>query len=459
MIAQATSALVATLVATLIANTASALDSRRCLYDVQVQPELVLEIAVSCDAQVQDLRPLDRYSHGHVSITGSARGTDGFSAHYRVALAELARGAASVDGAVASGDSVLAVASSWLLYPHREQRGTAVLQVRVATPPGIDFVTAQPMTDGVFTIAQAELAAAGFSAFGRLRRHPNLTPSTHSLLAPTDYEVVILDGSMDIAESALLQWIAHCADIMARFWHGFPAPGLKIFVLPRNGAEGVVFGRDMSGGGVSTLLVVGEHATREQLNADWVLIHELVHVGSPLVRGAPWLTEGLATYLEPLIRARYGLQSPGAMWTEFITHMPRGATIMESAGLMRGGRRGWYWGGALLMLLADVEMRRASDGRLGLEDCLRAIRTRIGSYLRTIGLQEMTAACDQAVGGTVLADLIERHAQSATAVDLQELWRALGVELVNGDLKVDDGAPLARVRQAIVRGGPVETIH
>jgi hypothetical protein len=459
LIAQAASALVATLVATLIANTASALDSRRCLYDVQMQPGLVLEIAVSCDPQVQDLRPLDRYSHGHVSITDSARDTDGFSARYQVALAELARDAASVDGAVESGDSVLAVASSWLLYPHREQRGAAVLHVRVSTPPGIDFVTAQPLTDGVFTIAQSELASAGFSAFGRLRRHPILVPPTESLLTPANYEVVILDGSMDIAEISLLQWIAHSADIMTRFWHGFPAPGLKIFVLPRNGAEGVVFGRDMSGGGVSTLLVVGEHATREQLDADWVLIHELVHVGSPLVRGAPWLTEGLATYLEPLIRARYGLQSPGAMWTEFITHMPRGAAIMESAGLMRGGRRGWYWGGALLMLLADVEMRRASDGRLGLEDCLRAIRIRIGNYLRTISLQEMTAACDQAVGGTVLAELIERHAQSATPMNLQGLWRDLGVQLVNGALQVDDGAPLAGVRQAIVRGGPLQSIH
>jgi hypothetical protein len=424
-----------------------------------MQPGLVLEIAVSCDPQVQDLRPLDRYSHGHVSITDSARDTDGFSARYRVALAELARDAASVDGAVESGDSVLAVASSWLLYPHREQRGAAVLHVRVSTPPGIDFVTAQPLTDGVFTIAQSELASAGFSAFGRLRRHPILVPPTESLLTPANYEVVILDGSMDIAEISLLQWIAHSADIMTRFWHGFPAPGLKIFVLPRNGAEGVVFGRDMSGGGVSTLLVVGEHATREQLDADWVLIHELVHVGSPLVRGAPWLTEGLATYLEPLIRARYGLQSPGAMWTEFITHMPRGAAIMESAGLMRGGRRGWYWGGALLMLLADVEMRRASDGRLGLEDCLRAIRIRIGNYLRTISLQEMTAACDQAVGGTVLAELIERHAQSATPMNLQGLWRDLGVQLVNGALQVDDGAPLAGVRQAIVRGGPLQSIH
>ena len=455
MIAQAASVLLGML----IANTASALDSRRCLYDVQVQPGLVLEIAVSCDAQVRDLRPLDRYSHGHVSITRSAGDADGFSAHYRVALAELARDAASLDGAVESGDSVLALPSSWLLYPHREQRGPAVLHVRVSTPRGIDFVTAQPMRDGVFDIAQGELASAGFSAFGRLRRHSLLAPPADSALAPDDYEVVMLDGSMDIAESALLQWIAHCADIMARFWEGFPAPGLKIFVLPRAGAEGVVFGRDMSGGGVSTLLVIGEHATRAQLDADWVLIHELVHLGSPFVSGAPWLTEGLATYFEPLIRARYGLQSPGAMWTEFITHMPRGAAIMESAGLMRGGRRGWYWGGALLMLLADVEMRRASDGRLGLEDCLRAVRIRIGNYLRTIGLQEMTSACDQAVGGTVLAELIDRHGRSATELDLQQLWRALGVALVNGELKIDDGAPLARVRQAIVRGGPVEWIH
>ena len=430
------------------------LEQRICRYDVEVSRRVELDVAVRCDGDVYDLRPLDRYSHGHVNIFAAARDADGFSARYRVTLGDLARDASTLDAAVVSGESILAVASAWLLNPMRETRAPATLEIRVTTPPEIDFATAQPVSDGAFRIPQSELAMAGYAAFGRFVREPMRAPQFGVGGDPGGYEVVLLDGRLNVPQSTLLEWIAHCADAITRFWHGFPAPGMKIFVLPRAGAEGVVFGRDMSGGGISMVLVVGERATRAQLYDDWVLIHELVHVGSPFVAGAPWFTEGLATYLEPLIRARYGLQTADAMWVEFITNMPRGAAVIDATGLMRGGFRGWYWGGGLLMLLADVEMRRASEGRIGIEDCLRDIRRVIGNYLRSVRLAEMVAACDAAVGGTVLADLVERHAYSDVPVDLDGLWRDLGVRLVDGELEIDGDARLAMVREAIVRGGP-----
>jgi hypothetical protein len=449
----------AALLSVLFAGAASALDARRCLYDVHGSADLTLDVTVTCDPDVRALNALDRHSHGHLSVLSTSSGEDRFTARYRVALAAMARESASVDAALQSGNSILAVASSWLLYPVRESRGPAALEIRVAMAPGIDFATAQPMVDGSFTIPQSELDMAGFSAFGRFRRYPMTEENSSDATVPATFEVVVLDGPLGVDEQLLIDWIRHCAGIMTRFWHGFPSPGMKIFVLPRAGADGVSFGRDMSGGGVSMLLVIGENTTREKLDDDWVLIHELVHVGSPFVKGAPWLTEGLATYFEPLIRARYGLQSPDAMWTEFITNMPRGAAVIGSTGLMRGGFRGWYWGGGLLMLLADVNLRRASSGRLGLEDCLRAIRTRFGDYARTIGLEDMISACDAAVGGTTLTRLVERHARSANAVDLDALWRDLGVRLVDGVLVVDDHAPLAAVRNAIVRGGVVAAVQ
>lgn len=445
--------------ATLLWMSAShALEGRVCRYHVDVSSKLELGVTVHCDADVRDLRPLNHHSRDHVHIVATARDRNGFTARYRVALADLARDASSLDAAVASGNSVLTVASSWLLAPTRDTRGPATLEIRVSAALGIDFVTAQPLAEGSFSIPESQLATAGYAAFGRFSRHRMHTSAYAQAAAAADYEVVVLDGSMQLPENTLLEWIAHCAEIMTRFWHGFPAPGMKIFVLPRVAAEGVVFGRDMSGGGISMVLVIGDAATAAELRDDWVLVHELVHVGSPFVTGAPWLTEGLATYLEPLIRARYGLQSSRAMWKEFVNNMPRGAAVIGATGLMHGGFRGWYWGGGLLMLLADVEMRHASNGRLGLEDCLRSVRHGIGNYLRTIHLDEMVTACDAAVGGTVLAQLIERYAQSNTRVDLDRLWRDLGVQLVDGDIRIDDRAPLAMVRESIVRGAPVRAL-
>ncbi|MCB1740885.1 MAG: hypothetical protein KDK91_10980 [Gammaproteobacteria bacterium] len=200
-------------------------------------------------------------------------------------------------------------------------------------------------------------------------------------------------------------------------------------------------------------LYVGEHASAEELRDDWVLIHELIHIGSPFVPRAPWLTEGLATYFEPLIRARVGLQSEQAMWREFVTYMPRGASVMRSSGLSRGGFRGWYWGGALLMLLTDVEMRRASHGARGLEDCLRDVRHSLGNYRRIVALERMVSACDAAVGGRALGEMVERYARRAGEIDLDGLWRDLGVALVGDTIELDDTAPLASLRKAIVHNG------
>ena len=238
----------------------------------------------------------------------------------------------------------------------------------------------------------------------------------------------------------------------AEFWHGFPDDAMTIFVVPRSGVGGVPYGRAMSGGSVSMVIYVGEHATGAQLQQDWMLLHELVHVGSPFVYRAPWLMEGLATYIEPLIRACSGLQSANAMWIEFMTYMPKGAAVMGTAGLAGGGRRGWYWGGALLMLLADLQMRRMSNGRSGLKDCLREIRVNIGNYAHTLSLPEMVSACDTAVGGSVMRELVDRYVMNATAVDLERLWRDLGLRLDNARIIVNDDAPLAKLRDAIVRG-------
>jgi predicted metalloprotease with PDZ domain len=54
----------------------------------------------------------------------------------------------------------------------------------------------------------------------------------------------------------------------------------------------------------------------DDLRADWVLAHELFHLGVPSMPGGAWLDEGLATYYEPVLRTRAGLVSEMATWTE-----------------------------------------------------------------------------------------------------------------------------------------------
>ena len=423
-------------------------DDAHCTYEVEVDENFALDVTVQCDRAVTGLRSLDRFAAGYVEQHANRNDGDAFETQYRVELGAIASASRSIDTALRVGNSIIVVGAAWILEPVRASERRGSIAIRVSTPSSVDFVTAQPLNEGWFEIPESQIEFVGYAALGRFDRHPMQAPGAGNTVV--DYEVIVLDGPMDVARKDLLAWVDRMSVDAAGFWHGFPAPDLKIFVVPRDGASGVPFGRDMSGGGISTVLIVGEHATLEELYDDWVLVHELVHLGTPFITNGPWMSEGLATYLEPLIRARTGLQTPHDMWTEFIQFMPRGEAVINSTGLSRGGFRGWYWGGAMLYLLADVELRRESGGRVGLEHCLRAVRERLGSYVQSIDIETFARTCDEAVGGTVLSDLVARHVYAVNPVSLDELWAKLGLSLDGNVLRVSDAAVWSAVRNSII---------
>src|SRR4051812_19219573 len=97
-----------------------------------------------------------------------------------------------------------------------------------------------------------------------------------------------------------------------------------------------------------------------------VLVRRCCSAGRPV--------SGAATYVEPVARARAGQLSAERVWAEFVRQMPNGLPGPKDRGL--DYTSSWartYWGGALFCLVADVEIRKRSDNRLGLQDALRAI--------------------------------------------------------------------------------------
>ena len=87
-----------------------------------------------------------------------------------------------------------------------------------------------------------------------------------------------------------------------------------------------------------------------------------------------WIEEGSATYVEPIARARAGDLSPEKVWGDLVDGLPKGLPQAGDRGLdftPTWGRT--YWGGALFCLLADIEIRKRTGNKKGLEDALRAI--------------------------------------------------------------------------------------
>jgi predicted metalloprotease with PDZ domain len=108
-----------------------------------------------------------------------------------------------------------------------------------------------------------------------------------------------------------------------------------------------------------------------------------------------------------------------------------------------------YWGGALFCLLADIEIRKQTANAKSLDTAFRAIRDAGGDVTQTWPLEKAIAIGDAATGTHVLRSLYEESAQKPMRVDLEALWKMLGVKVVGETVTFDDAAELAGIRRAI----------
>src|SRR5947209_6661060 len=91
---------------------------------------------------------------------------------------------------------------------------------------------------------------------------------------------------------------------------------------------------------------------------------------------------------------------------------------------------------------------RTHNGR-GLQDALRAILNHDGTIANDWPIENALKVGDKATGTTVLADLYRTMKDKPSRMDLENLWKKLGVSVQDGNVKFDDHAPEANIRKAI----------
>ncbi len=177
----------------------------------------------------------------------------------------------------------------------------------------------------------------------------------------------------------------------------------------------------------------------------------MVHLGIPnLPRAHRWLEEGIATYVEPLARARAGTLTVEEVWAGLVKGLPNGLPQAGDQGLDRTHTWGrTYWGGALFCFLADLEIRERTRNRKSLDDALRGILTAGGDIAVSWPLERLLREGDRATGVPVLKELHARMGTKAEDVDLAALWRRLGVRGAGDSVSFDDKAPLAGIRRSM----------
>jgi hypothetical protein len=255
-------------------------------------------------------------------------------------------------------------------------------------------------------------------------------------------------GELRLTQIEMLPWIERSAKTVSLYYGRFPVEDLRLLVLPVEG-RGVPYGQTW-GDPAAIRIRVGSQAEETALVADWVMVHEMVHLAFPRLRHRHnWLAEGLAVYVESIARIQSGDLTEEFVWREFHERMPRGLPQDGDQGLDNTPTWGrTYWGGAIFCLLADIEIRKRTGNARGLQQALRGVNAET-NFNSLWPIDKALRAGDATAGGTELMDHYARMKDTPDKPDLEALWRDLGVMVENGALRFDANAPLAATRMAI----------
>lgn len=385
-------------------------------------------------------------------------------ARYRLDLSAIADSGATKE-ALRAGPDLVAPASTWLLRPEPLSVDVPVT-IRVHPAPGVRFASGlRQRADGTIDLQAQELRYAGYSAFGAFESLR--VDATEGVV-----DVAVLGGGERFDSQLIEGWVRAAASSLDHVYGRFPVKRAQVFVVPTAGSSRVDLGRTLPSGGASTLIFVGEDASERDFSEDWILTHELFHLGVPSFwREGRWLDEGLATYYEPVIRTRAGQLSDHDLWSEFATQMPLGlpSAVGDPCLARDPDHRRIYWGGALFVLLADLEIRRRTGGARSLDDGLRAVLDRGGDATKVWTVADFIAVIDEAVSVPVMHDLHARASAEGTGAcrsplslievcpergdrELAGLLHDLGIGAPEtGAIAIADDARWSELRRAIER--------
>lgn len=246
---------------------------------------------------------------------------------------------------------------------------------------------------------------------------------------------------------AITENLSAAVDQVSRVVGRFPSPRLQVLLLPVGPGYGVPirFGQVTRGGGAGVVLLVSQDATAAALRSDWTAFHEFSHLLVPFVeRGDAWLSEGLATYYQEVLRVRAGLRTEAQALERLYERAQRCRKRLreplerESQQMhVHASYTTVYWAGAAFALKLDVALRTTSDGSQSLDSALATMQRQRPMDAPPLSARDLLHALDRATGTTLPTQLGRRFADALPLPDLSTTWQVLGVAPEGSGLKLD----------------------
>src|ERR1700690_97415 len=174
------------------------------------------------------------------------------------------------------------------------------------------------------------------------------------LIGGSRIDVIIESGNLKVSQEDLIHWVQLAGDAVSTYYGRYPVPHAGIRIIPVD-RSGIRHGQTFPFDGGFIKIRVGAETTATELNEDWMLPHEMVHLAFPSMEDDHhWIEEGIATYVEPIARVRAKHLDAHEMWFDFVRDLHQGLPTAGDEGLDHTHTWGrTYWGGALFCFLAD----------------------------------------------------------------------------------------------------------
>ncbi len=290
-------------------------------------------------------------------------------------------------------------------------------------------------------------------AFGRFREHT-------IRVGGAQLRVAVLDGSPPPDLEQVHAWLEEAAQMVADLYGRFPVAQAQLLVVPNApGSEPTPWAFVLRGGGPSAHFFVNQRRPIQEFRDDWTATHELAHLLLPfIVHDDAWLSEGIATYYQNVLRARAGKMSEREAWSRLHSGYQRGRdaapgmTLAQATeNMYRGGTfLRVYWEGAAMVMLADVRLRQLTAGKQSMDTALAALRECCLELDRAWTARELFTRLDEITGTHVFSELFDAHVASKEFPDLTAVYRQLGIQPAGDAVDLVPTAPYRQLREAIM---------
>lgn len=265
-------------------------------------------------------------------------------------------------------------------------------------------------------------------------------------------------------QANLLTWIEFIASALTRVYGHWPLREWQIMVTPATSAgasDPIPWAEVFREQPTRVEFFTAPRATPDQLRQAWTGYHELAHLLIPYRGwGDAWFAEGLASYYQNIIQARAGIISEQQMWQKLYEGFQRGLQDPDSARLslaqasdrmrQEGRFMRVYWSGAWYFLAADTRLRLQSGGQRNLDMALAELNSCCGD--QSLSVPEIVSRLDQLNRVVLFGILYDELAASTGVPPFETIFASLGIDVIDGQVRLQQDGPGARLRQQIATG-------